>query len=66
MVNAFNHRQYTLAGDPKTQGGTIFADPNNTNATNAAFANATADNFLNPYSFNGGSRIIMLGVKFFF
>ena len=66
MVNAFNHRQFSLAGDPKSGGGTIFQQSNNTNALNAAFANAAATNFLNPYSFNGGSRIIMLGLKFIF
>ncbi len=66
LINAFNHRQFTLAGDPKSQGGTVFGDPNNVNATSAAFANATATNFLNPFSFNGGSRIIMLGVKLMF
>ncbi len=66
MINAFNHLQFTLAGDPRSQGGTIFTDPNNTNATNAAFANATATNFLNPFSFNGGSRILQFGLKFIF
>jgi len=66
MINAFNHRQFSLAGDPKSGGGTIFQQVNNTNALNAAYANAAATNFLNPYSFNGGSRIIMLGLKFVF
>jgi carboxypeptidase family protein len=66
MINAFNHRQFSLAGDPKSGGGTIFQQKNNTNALNAAFANAAATNFLNPYSFNGGSRILMLGLKFIF
>jgi hypothetical protein len=66
LLNAFNHRQFSLAGDPKSGGGTIFQQENNTNALNAAFANAAATNFLNPYSFNGGSRIIMLGLKFIF
>jgi Carboxypeptidase regulatory-like domain len=66
MVNAFNHRQFSLAGDPKSGGGTIFQQNNNTNALNAAYANAAATNFLNPYSFNGGARILMLGLKFIF
>jgi hypothetical protein len=66
MVNAFNHRQFSLAGDPKSGGGTIFQQVGNTNALNSAYANATATNFLNPYVFNGGSRIIMLGLKFVF
>jgi hypothetical protein len=66
LINLFNHRQFTLAGDPKNQGGTIFGDPNYTNASSAAFANARATNFLNPFSFNGGARIIMLGLKFIF
>ena len=66
MINAFNHRQFSLAGDPKSGGGTIFQQKNNTNALNAAYANAAATNFLNPYSFNGGGRVIMLGLKFFF
>jgi hypothetical protein len=66
MINAFNHRQFSLAGDPKSGGGTIFQQENNTNALNAAYANAAATNFLNPYSFNGGGRVIMLGLKFFF
>ena len=66
MINAFNHRQFSLAGDPKSGGGTIFQQQNNTNALNAAYANAGSNNFLNPYSFNGGARILMLGLKFFF
>jgi len=66
MINAFNHRQFTLTGDPKSQGGTIFHDPNDTNARDAAFANARAGNFLNPFSFNGGSRILQLGLRFIF
>jgi len=66
MMNAFNHRQFSLAGDPKSGGGTIFQQIGNTNALNSAYANATSTNFLNPYVFNGGSRIIMLGLKFVF
>jgi Carboxypeptidase regulatory-like domain/TonB dependent receptor-like, beta-barrel len=66
MINAFNHRQYSLAGDPKTGGGTIFQQDNNTNAQTSAFGIAAATNFLNPYSFNGGGRILTLGLKFFF
>jgi hypothetical protein len=66
MINAFNHRQFSLAGDPKSGGGTIFQQDGNLNATNGAFPTATATNFLNPYSFNGGRRILMLGIEVHF
>lgn len=66
MINAFNHRQFSLAGDPKSGGGTIFQQDGNRNATNGGFPTATATNFLNPYTFNGGGRILMLGLKFIF
>ncbi|MBM3801794.1 MAG: hypothetical protein FJW26_05700 [Acidimicrobiia bacterium] len=66
MINAFNHRQFSLAGDPKSGGGTIFQQDDNRNATTAGFPTATNTNSLDPTVFNGGSRLIMLGLKFIF
>jgi hypothetical protein len=66
MINAFNHRQFSLVGDPKSGGGTIFQQDGNRNAQSAAFPTATATNFLNPFTFNGGGRVLMLGLKFIF
>jgi len=58
LFNAFNHRQYSLGLGTYQQF--------NSNALSTSYANVSAQNFLNPLQFSGGSRVIQYGLKFIF
>jgi hypothetical protein len=63
--NIFNHRNFSLAQPTVLQTGTLIGTTNN--ALSSTYSNVDSGAlFLNPKQFNGGSRILELGVKLIF
>jgi hypothetical protein len=63
--NIFNHRNFSLAQPTVLQTGVIIGTTNN--ALSSTYANVDAGSlFLNAKQFNGGSRIMELGLKLIF
>src|SRR5205814_1470268 len=62
--NIFNHRNFSLAQPTVFQTGTLIGTTNN--ALSTTYANVNAPLFLNAKQFNGGSRIMELGLKLIF
>jgi hypothetical protein len=62
--NIFNHRNFSLAQPTIFQTGTLIGTTNN--ALSTTYANVTAPLFLDDKQFNGGSRIMELGLKLIF
>jgi outer membrane receptor protein involved in Fe transport len=58
MFNVFNHPVFAL--------GTTSIFGSNTNATSTSYANVTSGQFLNDSQFDGGGRVIQLGLKLTF
>lgn len=63
--NIFNHRNFSLAQPTVLQTGTLIGTTNN--ALSSTYSNVDSGPlFLNPKQFNGGSRILELGLKLIF
>jgi len=65
VQNIFNHRNFSLAQPTVLQTGTLIGTTNN--ALSSTYSNVDSGAlFLNPKQFNGGSRIMELGLKLIF
>ncbi|HET9400624.1 MAG TPA: TonB-dependent receptor [Candidatus Acidoferrales bacterium] len=62
-LNTFNHRNLSLAQPSVFQSGAILGTVNN--ALSTTYANVNATQFLDATQFSGGSRLMQLGLKFF-
>jgi len=65
VQNIFNHRNFSLAQPTVLQTGTLIGTTNN--ALSSTYSNVDAGAlFLNPKQFNGGARVMELGLKVMF